>query len=310
MSERLIAYGAFAAFCLLSSIRDVVTEHFFKSDLYDLSPVFVLFVYCVVTQVFAGAIFMVQLVRATSPQPQLRSAKWELLWLNVFTLTAYTLYFFAIQTPLGSAVNAFVDYGSGPIFTAVVGAVVLKQPLTMKFVWCAAFSFIGLSVLSAPRMYGDPLSLAWTLGLTFAILSSLSSATYRVYFKALLQQGFTKSAIVFLRMTSITALLGAILLLQPHLFRGDHFFSIAIVGVVGFAFPLFLTLSVLQRVSMPRFAMLLFLFPALTLMFSATMGYARVFFTDLLAAAMMLGGVAIYEGWHRTEPKSHGRSES
>jgi hypothetical protein len=55
---RTVAYFAFGAFCVLSAARDVLSETLFKDQAYNASPIFVLFVYCVITQLVAGAVLL------------------------------------------------------------------------------------------------------------------------------------------------------------------------------------------------------------------------------------------------------------
>jgi drug/metabolite transporter (DMT)-like permease len=293
LGGRSIAYIAFGAFCALSSARDVISEALFKDHTNNASPVFVLFVYSVVTQFVAGAALLVdhhfqRAIHAIGHEK-------HLLLLNGFTLAAFFFYFLAISSPLGAAMNSFVDYGSSPAFTAIVGALLAQERLDRTFTISALVSLTGIIVLFVPRVYIDEFSLLWAAGLALSLLSSISSAFYRVYFKLLLVGGMTKSAVIFIRLFGITIALGAILLIRPELFRVDLLAETAIVGLVGFTLPLFLTLSILQRLTIRSFAILLFAVPALTFLLSASLGYAHFFTSDLLAAGLAVSGVFLHE---------------
>src|SRR2546423_14088362 len=150
MSERAIAYGAFLVFCILSSVRDTVSEILFKNAKLAASPLFVLFIYCVVTQVVA-AIFVLRR-RTTLFAEAARSAnlKSELIFLNIFTLAGFLFYFLAISSPLGAAVSAFVDYGLNPIFTAIVSTFFLQKTLDRNFFWSAAACIVGIVIFGMP----------------------------------------------------------------------------------------------------------------------------------------------------------------
>src|SRR5262249_50648190 len=89
--------------------------------------------------------------------------------------------------------------------------------------------------------------------------------------------------------------LGVVLGAMPHLFRWELLIETAVIGVLGFTLPLFLTLVVIQRVPIRSFAILLFLFPALTFIFSAALGYAHLYASDILAAGVIIAGVALHE---------------
>src|ERR1043166_7203495 len=104
VNVRTFAYLAFFAFCVLSSTRDVLSEVLFKHGSYSASPVFVLFVYSVVTQAVAALILLIGNLMGQGSRASLWSVKNELLWSNIFTLMAFSCYFFAIQSPLGAAI--------------------------------------------------------------------------------------------------------------------------------------------------------------------------------------------------------------
>jgi drug/metabolite transporter (DMT)-like permease len=289
-----IAYLAIAGFCLLSAVRDVASEVYFKNRLYEAGPVFVLFVFSIVTQGCAALSFLVSSA-PSARQIFSKSTLGALLWLNIFTFAAFILYFLAIGSPIGASVNSFIDYGSGPIFTAIVGMVLTGERLNRFFAWSAFVSFIGVVILSAPRLQLADVSVLWLLGLVMALLSSLCGAFYVVYFKILLQAGLAKSAIIFLRLIMTTLGLGTVLVVRPELFRADIFAEIAVLGIFGFAAPLFLTLTILQRVTISAYAMLLFLVPVLTYLLSGALGYGRLFYSDLLAAGLIFYCVAFFE---------------
>lgn len=295
IQERVTAYLALVGFCLLSSIRDVVSEVFFKDRVYGASPVFVLFVYSLVTQVIAALLFLAPSVSRSVKTIPFRKIRGDLFWLNFFTFVAFALYFFAIDSPIGASVNSFVDYGSGPIFTAVVAVFLAGERLNKIFAWSAAVSLIGIVILAMPRLQAGGVSLLWLFGLAIALLSSLSGAFYRVYFKILLQMGLAKSAVVFLRLIATTLVLGVVLLLRPDLFRADILVETVVIGILGFALPLFLVLTILQRVTISHYAMLLFLVPAMTYAFSAALGYGHFFVSDIVAAVLIFAGVGLYE---------------
>ncbi len=271
-----------------------MSEVVFKHDLYGTSPIFVLFVYSAITQIAAGLVLVFR--RTTLTQVIKNVASWQhIVWLNIYTLAAFGLYFFAINSPLGAGLNAFVDYGSAPMFTAIVGAFLVGHRLDARFAICAIISGFGILLMTLPRIAFEGISLAWISGLLFAILSSLSSALYRVYFKIVLTRGMPLAAVILSRLCATTVVLGGILILDRQLIRSDLLLPISVMGLIGFCLPLFLMLVVIRSVAIPRLAMLLFAFPALTLFFSIALRLARFYWSDLVAAAVILLGPAMYE---------------
>jgi drug/metabolite transporter (DMT)-like permease len=289
----MYVYAAFAAFCALSSARDILSELLFKDRIYEANPVFVLFVYSIITQLVAGICLFVP-SRPHESHNIVRHGM-AFIWLNVFTLAAFIFYFLAIKSPLGAAVNSFVDYGSSPIFTAIIGALYAKERLSRAFAISATASTVGIVILSIPRVYIDNFSPLWVAGLLMCFVSSISSACYRVGYKNLLVQGATKSSIIFFRLFGTTLTLGALLLISPDKIRLDILGQVSILGLIGFTAPLFLTLIIMERVTIRSFAMLLFCVPALTFIASASIGYATFFPSDLIAAALAIFGAVFHE---------------
>src|SRR5262249_51769394 len=161
---------------------------------------------------------------------------------------------------------------SGPILTALVGVYLADEKLDWVFARSAVVALAGLALLAEPRVSTGQVSVFWVLGFTFALLSSLSSAIYRVYFKVLLDRGLSKTALIFLRLIGLTVILGLALVVRSDLFRTDLLVTTAAIGLLGFTIPLFLIISVIQRVEIKSFAMMLFLLPLLTFAFSTSFG--------------------------------------
>ena len=293
LDGRIAAYIALAAFCALSSARDVISEAIFKDQNYNASPIFTLFIYSFTTQLVAGGLMLSR----NGANALLKSVKHEgdVLWLNIYTLLAFIFYFLAISSPIGAAINSFVDYGTGPLFTALIGTLLSQERLNKTFWLSATLSVAGIIVLNAPRIDVGDFSFFWFVGLTLSLLSSLSSGFYRVYFKRLLSRQVTKSSIIFSRLFATTLMTGVILLINPHLFQIRLLPYVFLLGLLGFTAPLFLTLIIIQRVTIRRFAMLLFAIPVLTFAFSASIGYVHVFVSDIFAGAAVLVGLAIHE---------------
>jgi drug/metabolite transporter (DMT)-like permease len=158
-------------------------------------------------------------IKSTQGWPSIYSVKFEIVVLNLFTLASFFLYFLAIQSPIGSALNSLIAYGAGPIFTAVIGAALVREHLRGLFAVSAGLSLVGLVMLESRRFYAHDISWDSLNGTVFALLSSLTGAVYLVYFKVLLQKGIPKSAIVLTRLMGLSVVLGSVLLVHPDLFQ-------------------------------------------------------------------------------------------
>ena len=283
LQARITAYACFLLFCFLSSLRDVISELYFKAPESEVSPIYTLFVYSIVTQAIAALYVAIRRQPSALAHIRMMAFSKENIYINFFTLTAFLFYFLAIASPLGAAMNAFVDYGVGPTITALVGAVIAKERLNKVFAYSAVCSSVGIIIFAAPRLQIAGLSILWLGGIFLALLSVVSTAIYRSYFKVLLNAGTDKAAIVLLRMSGLSIVLGAILIFQPFLFSAQRFIETAALGLIGFAFPLFLSLTILQNVTIRSFSMLLFLYPVLTYWGSASVGLVKVYGSDLVS---------------------------
>lgn len=160
-------YVCFLAFCALSSVRDVLSEVYFKQRELSSNPVYTVFVYSVVTQVVAVALMLAFPSRFDHKRLFLTAFRKENMVINICTLTAFFSYFAAIASPLGAALNAFVDYGIGPAATALVGVVMGRVRLTRLFLFSAGASLSGIAAFAAPRFEAENISIWWLFGVLF-----------------------------------------------------------------------------------------------------------------------------------------------
>jgi len=281
-------------FCALSAMRDVYSEFLFKGES-DLDPFYLLFVFSSITQIVSGSGVVFQYARHTD-RKFLFSRKDinGLLWVNFYTLIAYVTFFLAIDTDAGAGIISLVDYGSSPLLTALVAVFLLNIKLDRIYWLGALVGITGILMLFFNRIgdYQGPISVLW-LGIIFAIVSSLSSAFYRVYLKRLLNRGISKLAILFLRLFGVTFLLAGYLIVQPDAIDLEILPQLILLGLFSFTMPLLLILSVLQNTDIRHFSLLLFLIPAFTYLFSALLGHTEFFFLDILAAGFILMGVSL-----------------
>lgn len=304
MQPRL-ALPVFVLFCCLSATRDVLSEVFLKKQEYQLSPVFILLIYSLTTQLIFGLHLLVRPRRVrTSNTLASRDTVLALALLNVFTVIAYTTYFLAIASPLGAGLNSFVDYGTTPLFTAITGALLLGEKLNKRFWYSATLGLSGVFLFSISRISSDlSMSFAWLLGLTYALVSSLSSAAYRVYSKQLLSVGMDKSQILFYRLFGVTISLSVYAYIGKEVVQVEAILPVLITGIIGFSLPLFLILYVLEHMEIRQFAILWFLLPLITYFVSFGFGYTDVYVLDALAAICIVLGVSSYEFAYERSPK-------
>jgi hypothetical protein len=194
-------YVLFVVFCLLSAVRDVISESYLKHETERSSVFYVLFIYSIVAQVFAAALILLR--RGRSISVGIKSVIWrrENILINIFTITAFLFYFLAISSPLGAALNAFVDYGLGPAAaTAAIAGLLVRERLSTAFFLSLVSSLFGIILFLIPRWEAQGVSILWFVGMTLAILNTLSGAVYHGYFKVLLNQNADRAEIMLLRL--------------------------------------------------------------------------------------------------------------
>src|SRR4051794_28519030 len=100
MTPPVVVALALVAFCFFSALRDTLSEILFKDEAYKASPIFVLFVFSVTTQLVSGAVVSISRRRHWGEGMR------DIILVNVYTLSAFLFYFLAISLPLGAALNS------------------------------------------------------------------------------------------------------------------------------------------------------------------------------------------------------------
>lgn len=306
--NRFLLYASLFLFCFLSASRDIYSERVFKGPT-EVDPIFAVFIYSIVTQIVALIVSVSDKIVRTFPnvviRPRVSETLVDLLYANIFTMGAFITYFLAIRTSLGASLNAFVDYGCGPILTGLVGGVLLKEPLQWHFGVASFISIIGVFILVERQ--GQGLWNFSNVGFALAIVSCLCSVIYRISFKRLLQKQVKKASIVFLRLIGTSVAAGLWLFFYGEKsYDVDDILSLVLTGVLGFAAPLFLSLYVLQRVSISRFGLFLFALPAIIYIEAVAFGLKQFSIIDCGAALMIFLGIWFHEtGREKTSTLAH-----
>jgi threonine/homoserine efflux transporter RhtA len=71
--------------------------------------------------------------------------------------------------------------------------------------------------------------------------------------------------------------------------------SLVVTGITGFTIPLYLSLVVIRRMEVQNFAVLLFLLPAVTYVFSVVLGLSDIRIIDCFGALFIVAAVIMYE---------------
>lgn len=291
-------YALFLTFCLLSSSRDSISEFLFKGENNQLSPIYVLFIFSIFTQIAAlFNIFFLKNERAGFVNLIAKNGYKEILALNFFTLGAFLMYFLAISSPVGAAVNSLIDYGTAPFFTAIIGGFLLKQNISKDFYINSTICAVGVYIIFKNSIINieNQMIIQLIIGFFCALASSIFSAVYRIYFKRLLNIGLSKSLIIFSRLLGLSLVSGFIILMNPQLWNQEALIMVIFVGILGFSVPLFISLYVLQRVSIEHFSILLFCLPLVTALETMGLGYYKITWEFLLGATLILIGILRFE---------------
>lgn len=300
--NRAGAYTLFFVFCTLVSARDVLSERFFRHAAVD--PALALLVYSLVTQAIVlikvGPRGLFDLGEVSAPKERRRM--WGgLTLLNLSTGLSFITYFLAFKTPLGSGLSSVLGFGSDPIITALLGAWLLGETLDRKFWVATSICTLSIVVLFWGTFQTGQVSVAWITGLLLCLASTFFFALAVIAMKDLMNRGAPKLTLVFHRLT-FTLLGSAIYLaIKPELWNPAAIPSLLLVGITGFAMPLIIFPYVIQRMTVANLAVLLFLIPACTLLFSWLLGMRHYTSTELAGASLLFLAVWAYH-WKPAAP--------
>jgi drug/metabolite transporter, DME family len=149
------------------------------------------------------------------------------IWMMAIGAAGYQPFFFGAVDRSGVALSTLVAVGSGPIFTGLLGWVVLKSRPTSLWVGATGLAIFGLLL----RSWGE-VDLSESLGLFFALGAGLSSACYVIAAKVELNRGGH-----YVEMPTAAYLLGSFMLLpfiltQPLGWVGT-FSGVALIVYLG-----------------------------------------------------------------------------
>lgn len=299
-AEDIWPYGALVLFCLLTAFRDVISENVFKDVHGGTSPQMSLLIFCAITQI--GSLVYLLMTGGLSKLWRLirideKNRSFDVLMLNGFTLIGFLTYFLAIATPLGAGLNSFIDYAVNPLFTAIVAAYLVSENLTGLFWGCTAAAIIGLAIFFSPRISIDWSASGLWVGLAFCITSAFASGVYRSYNKKLLALGFEKIPILFTRLIFATVALGIYCAYHSEFapMTLSRVGALTVLGFVGFFLPLALTLYILQKMHVKRFALAMYSIPIMTYGFSYMTGHTQFYSSDLLAMVIVFASLGVQE---------------
>lgn len=286
-----MAYLIFVCFCLLVALRDVFTEHLLKIWQGGLDTFFLLFVYTVITLLFASfrshprAVFQLNVSR--------KALYRELFFLVIYSNIALALYTWAIGTAIGASLNSIISFGIDPLVTALAAVWLLGEKLKPKFFATASVCLSGIAllnwnVLSTQELKGD-----WWWGIFLCLMSTVGYSFLIVTMKRLMNMGVTKEDIVFFRMLGLVVPLAIWLCFHSAVIQLKAVPLLVGVGFFGFCLPVYLFTWAVQRFTVVRLSILSFLAPVFTAGIAWATGMVHFGPVELLGGALILGSVAL-----------------
>jgi drug/metabolite transporter, DME family len=132
------------------------------------------------------------------------------VWVMALTTASYQPLFFGAMERSGVALSTLLTVGSAPIFSGVLGRILLKQPLTRAWLLATGLAIAGLTL----RSWGE-FELGDALGPVMAIGAGLAIAGYFVAAKAELTRGAHAIALPATAYLIGSLLLTPLLVTQP-----------------------------------------------------------------------------------------------
>jgi drug/metabolite transporter (DMT)-like permease len=293
---------ALLLFVILSAARDVFAGTLLRPG--DLDPVFMTWVFCLVTGILFWALTSVRLrsLYAFSEFIELpRKHRTRLILLNVSTMLAYVTTFVAISR-IDPYSNSLIDYGATPIVSAILAAIVRQERIGSLGKLGMGIAALGIVILTR-AISGTTSAQHLGVGIACALLSCGFASWNNVLNKDLVTVVKPRERLVALRLMLAIVVLGAYVV-GRGVPAGAPWAMLCLVGLLGIAVPLYLVVYAFEQLEVRHLAMAFFLIPVAVFAFSVLAGLLHFSWASLAAGCIVVAGVFVAEkGEHSKAPE-------
>jgi len=285
-------YSILTLYCILWALKDVVTRLLLDVT----NPVQLTFLLSLFSTVYA-LIFILARTRAKkeenpySPKRFSREITSELFLLSSFSAIAFLCVVYSIADA-GPVLYTLVDNSFYPVFVSILAHVVLREKFPIGMIAGLLVAMVGILVFQLQALEGIQVRLS--AGIILAISSSLFYALSITLIKRVLSKGISPEEVMFYRFLVIDILLFLYLLVRAELSSTSNFWQIAILAMVGYALPFYMSFYSLRKVPANIFGMFFLSVPIFSFIFSALLLPGLTFkTTELLGGGLVFVGLLI-----------------
>ena len=196
-------------------------------------------------------------------------------------------------TPMDCSVLSAIS----PIYTMIIAAIVLKEPITWQKAGGVAISFAGIIYLIVSRSSAAATAETSLFGILMLILNSLSFSLYLGIFKPLIGKysvvTFMKWIFLFAFMVSAPFSAGEILALDLSVIPATQLAELAYLILCATFITYFLIPVGQKRIRPTLVSMYSYVQPIIAIVISITVGMEMLTWQKVLATVMVFGGVVV-----------------
>lgn len=205
---------------------------------------------------------------------------------------------FLIGLPYITPMDCSILTALSPIYTMIVAAIAIKEPITLKKAGGVALSFIGILYLIISRGGSGSGGAETTLfGIFMIILNCLSFSMYLGIFKPLIAKysvvTFMKWIFTFSMMVSVPVSLHEMITLDWKAIPSVQYSELAYLVVCATFISYFLIPVGQKRIRPTLVSMYSYVQPIIAIIISIYLGMDTLSWQKVLAAIMVFGGVVI-----------------
>ena len=196
-------------------------------------------------------------------------------------------------TPMDCSVLSAIS----PIYTMIIAAIVLKEPITWQKAGGVAISFAGIIYLIVSRTSAAGTTETSLFGILMLILNSLSFSMYLGIFKPLIGKysvvTFMKWIFLFAFVVSVPFSAREIVTLDWSAIPAIQFAELAFLVFCATFITYFLIPVGQKRIRPTLVSMYSYVQPIIAIVISITVGMEMLTWSKVLAAVMVFGGVVV-----------------
>ena len=196
-------------------------------------------------------------------------------------------------TPMDCSVLSAIS----PIYTMIIAAIVLKEPITWQKAGGVAISFAGIIYLIVSRTSAAGTTETSLFGILMLILNSLSFSMYLGIFKPLIGKysvvTFMKWIFLFAFVVSVPFSAREIVTLDWSAIPAIQFAELAFLIFCATFITYFLIPVGQKRIRPTLVSMYSYVQPIIAIVISITVGMEMLTWSKVLAAVMVFGGVVV-----------------